>query len=461
MAGSSTIAALRQLLTAAKTSNWLDHDTVEMVLGHSISFSPLRELSEAGVTVTLPDALQVAFDRNTTGVGEVDIDEKIKLKFSLTLEGFVAAQSLEHLLRLPEACMREPAAYALFGNKTADTDFTYTARIKGEPLDSATDTIAGYHQTIHLWQLLEQRSDHIEDSTGALLFFGVRRTEIQSGFELVDLPPRDTIKEIEAFVADEDRRATRLQIFKAELSDFLRDCSPRESFGHLLLGCDRFARRLREGLAIYLSEHSPQKLADDAKASALTLSEKLEKVISGLETKSLTIPVALILAVKDVAPGTGLTVLNLAIAAAALLFAVTMTFVHISQLALLDVLRDTTSATRADYRRKGLEDKNPVLAIQFGGLEARCARARVGSWIVCVTSWTPLLLCLLAMWFWKPTHEYAPQSAETNHHAAALTPAIPQPPTVTAAQYDEPSVFFPSPITSRDQPLAPPPQQGH
>ncbi|MFA6286107.1 MAG: hypothetical protein WC661_01885 [Opitutaceae bacterium] len=456
MAGSSTIAALRQLLTAAKTSNWQEHDTVEMVLSHPIGFSPLRELSEAGVTVTLPDALQVAFDRHTTDTGEVGIDEKIKLKFSLTLEGFVAAQSLEDLLRLPEACTREPAVYALFGNKTADADFTYTAHIKGASLDSATDAIAGYHQTIDLWCLLEQRSDHIEEGTGALLFFGVRRTEIQSGFKLVDLPPRDTVKEIEAFVADEDRRATRLQIFKAELSDFLRDCSPRESFTHLLLGCDRFARRLREGLAIYLSEHSPQKLADEAKASALTLSEKLEKVISGLETKSLTIPVALILAVKDVSPGTGFTVLNLAIAAAALLFAVTMTFVHISQLTLLDVLRDTTSATRADYRRKGLEEKNPVLAIQFGGLETRCSRARVGSWIVCITSWTPLLLCVLAVWFWKPPLEHAPQSAETNRHTP--TSAIAKPPTVTTAQHDEPSVFFHSAITFRDQALAPSPQ---
>lgn len=420
MAASDTIAAMRQLLGAAATTEWIEQDTIQVRIARSLDFSVLRELSEAGVALTLPAALQTAFDRSVTAIGEVCRDDIIKLKFSLTLEGFVAARSLEDLLLLPEAFTREPAAYALFGNKTAGADLTITAHVKGEPLDAAPDAIVGYHEAINLWRLLEARADHSEEGTGALLFFGVRRTQIHCGFKLTELPPRGAIGEVEAFLQDRDRGATRLQIFQAELSDFLRDCHPRECFARLLQGCDRFARRLREGLAIYLSEHSPQKLADEAKASALTLSEKLEKVISGLETKSLTIPVALILAAKDVAPGSGFTPLNLAIVGASLLFAVTMTFVHLSQLSLLDGLRQTIAATRADYRRKGLEEKNPVLAVQFGGLETRCSRANAGSWVVCVASWMPLTLCLLALWLWKPAIK--PESeAQTGTKAISVT----------------------------------------
>jgi hypothetical protein len=460
MTGHATIAALRQLLSAAATAEWIEHDTVSLSLASPLDFAPLRELSEAGVAVILSDALQASYDRYPTAFGNVGMGEVIRLKFPLTLEGFIATRSLEHLLSLPEACIREPAAYALFDNKALGAKLACTTHIKGADLTDANDSIVGYHQAINLWNLLEKLADHVEADTGSLLFFGVRRTEIRPGFTLSEFPPRDAIQKIEAFVSDSDRRETRLQIFQAALSDFLRDQLPQESFGYLLHGCDRFARRLREGLAIYLSEHSPQKLADEAKSAALSLSEKLEKVITGIETKSLTIPVALILAVKDVDHEAGLTPLNLAVIVASLLFAVTMILVHRSQLSLLGGLLETITITRDDYGRKGLETKNPILATHYGSLETRCYRARTGSWIVCFASWTPLLLSIFAMCL-APAPRKAVQNVSVINPLATMPmpPATPPYGLAPSAVADEPRVSFPWPKISESRAPVPTPPQ--
>jgi hypothetical protein len=180
-----------------------------------------------------------------------------------------------------------------------------------------------------LWNILQ---DHAEvEVENSLLFFGIRRTEIAPGFTLDDLKEEIAAEAVRTFIQDTEGKKTRQTIFSSVLSEFLRDQKPGNAFPYLLRNSDMFDRRLKEGLAIYLAEHSPEKLAEQAREEALGFSEKLEKIIGGLETKSLSIPAAVLLAVKEVGPGAGWTVINIIIAASAVTYGITMWAVDHSQ----------------------------------------------------------------------------------------------------------------------------------
>jgi hypothetical protein len=183
------------------------------------------------------------------------------------------------------------------------------------------------------------------------------------------------------------------------LSEFLQDQSCDRAFAYILRQSPLFARRLKEGLAIYLSEHSPEKLAEEAEAKYMELAEKLENIVGGMEAKSLTIPAAILLAVREADFGERFTTLNVIILISTALYSLTMIVVFISQKAILKWLKATLSKTNAKLRDKGLDDRNPILSESFVKLEERrihsewCSRFMVGF------SFVPLVAVIYAAFF--------------------------------------------------------------
>jgi len=177
-------------------------------------------------------------------------------------------------------------------------------------LSKAPPLVKRYHDALKLWQAFESQAEHAVQATHHLLFFGIRKTEIAPRFSIKDLEDADiALPEISEFITNTDRKETRKEIFHSVLSEFLQYQDVDRAFSYLLRQSTMFARKLKEGLAIYLSEHSPEKLAQEARAKYLELVDKLEKIISGMEAKSLTIPAAVLLAVSQPSiPATSTTV---------------------------------------------------------------------------------------------------------------------------------------------------------
>lgn len=398
MESKNVIAGLRQLWAASESRCWNGQTTLNVVLTRPVAFELLRDLSAADLIATCDDpAVQRALDTNRSG--EAAARANITLHVPRTVDRLVVAEDLKDLLSLPRAQTQEPAAYVLVATRSNGAFFEHTC---GDDLTAAPPDVRRYHDAIRLWRILEQRAQHHDSATGSLLFFGIRRTEVSPGFSIADLTDDVSTQQIEDFVNNEDGKATRAEIFASALSEFLRDHGAATCFTALLRGSSRFARRLNEGLAIYLAEHSPEKLAEEARTAGLGLSEKLEKIISGLETKSLSIPVALLLAVKDVEQGGGFTAINAVIVAAALTYGATMTLVDQSQRALLSLLKTTIAATEKDLMSKGLSETNPVLKTTYQTLKNRCAAATKGSLLMCFASWTPLVCVITAVVFGTP-----------------------------------------------------------
>ena len=399
MSASETITALRQLWDSSSVPEWTGPDQLRLkVANQPVPFALLRNLSAGDVHASLAsDSLQLSLDSGTEG--QVPVGEPVRLRVPRILGHLVVANGLKDLLGIVGAQTNEPAAYVLCGKEAPDGWFSH---ISGGVLEDPTQAIQRYHQAVRLWGVLTNQAQHTDATTGVLLFFGLRRTEIVPGFELGDLSDEIAIAEIERFVGDTDRQKTRAEIFNSVLSEFLRDQKSEAAFRWVLRGSKLFAQRLKEGLAIYLAERSPEKLAEKARDAAFGLSEKLEKIIGGLEAKSLSVPAAVLLAVKEVEQGAGWTLLNGIIVVSALSYAGTMTLVHRSQVALLKQVDVNLRSTKKELTDKGLDASNPVLTGAFRSLENRCLGAWRGSWLMCIFSWVPIVCVLVSMWFGTP-----------------------------------------------------------
>ncbi len=390
------LCSLSRVLEACGPPEWTGSDLIRLTVARgTIPFSLLRELEQCDVFVdslfhARDTALQSRYDSNV--VGDISFGSNIVLRLPRVVDRAVVAKNLADLLALPSGTWQEPRAYFLIAEEESGQPYCFTGEAPGE---GAPARIRRYHHAVQLWTLLQDQAEHITP-TQSLLFFGLRRIEIVPRYEVDDLNEEITLTEIREFVKNPDRQKTRIEIFRSVLSELIRDQKPERAFSYLLRTSSLFARRLREGLTIYLAAHSPERLAEEATAKHLELAERLEKIISGIEAKSLSIPAAVLLAIKEVKLGEAWTTINTIILAAALLYLVAMTVAHFSQRALLNLLKSTILKTTKDLRDQGLEEANPVLSVAFSNLSKRRRHSSLGSWMMWAFSWVPVVAVLYA-----------------------------------------------------------------
>lgn len=364
---------LTEVFGACGAPVWNDtNDAVDLVVEkNSISFGTLRQLEADDIfseRLASPSNSKIQTDFNSGKPGELTPKSTFRLGLPRVINKCVVAKNLADLLSISSATYKEPKTYFLVTVEDAGKHFCFT-----EPasLSNASPLIKCYHDAIKLWQIVAGQAEHSVTATHHLLFFGIRRTEIAPHFSIKDLTEDIALSEVLGFTTDRDREATRKEIFRSVLSEFLQDQKADRAFSYLLRQSALFARRLKEGLAIYLSDHSPEKLAQEAQSKYLELVEKLEKIVGGMEAKSLTIPAAVLFAVKEAEFGEQWTTLNSIIIVSTALYLITMIIVFLSQKAILNLLKATIQKTKEELAQQGLDEKNPILSDSFVKLERR------------------------------------------------------------------------------------------
>lgn len=421
MSSEQTLTAFANLAASSRRLQWIGPAQLELELSAPVNFTVLRQLADSGIVAefTAGTRLQQLFDRRDPGEAPLG---PLRFKVPRLAETFVVARNLEDLLSVVGTFEKAPAAYILVDAQEAPRGVQAYCSNQA-PNESPADA-RRYQDAVRLWGLIKGRAEHTDLETNSLLFFGLRQTKLAPGFSSEDLKVEVFVSEIADFILSTDAPKVRAQIFASTLSEFLRDQTPSTAFAYLLRTSEHFSRRLREGLAMHLAEHSPEKLALEGQKSALEFSEKLEKVVSGLETKSLAIPIALLLTVKDLQVGGGWTTTNTMLLVSVLLFAITMTLVHLSQRSILRVLGASAENITQSLRSRGLEEKNPVLTEVFAGLKKRRKLAQWASAIMCGAAWIPVVVLSVVVFLAAPKPPAAQQAA-TDPNTPAAQPATP------------------------------------
>lgn len=424
------------MLDSCSSPNWEANDRIRLtVKDSSVSFVDLRALTGYDVFTSLisDPTRQSQFSSNLPG----DLPPGVAFTLTLprTIRKTVVARNLNDLISIDSATRQTPPAYFLVEEEETKAPFCFDG-----DLTAAPNKVKKYHQAIELWGLVKDKAEHTT-ATGSVLFFGAKRLELMPAFTLNDLtgdikvdaikqfqsssirpeilqPFRtgldalsgDDIAELKQFL-EKQSSDIRTEIFRSVLSEFLRDQRREDAFACLLRSSGLFAQRLNEAWKIYISTFSPNALNEQAVAKHLELTEKLEKIIGGMEVKSLTIPAAVLLAVKEVQFGGSWTTLNTIILAASALYLLAMIVAHFSQRSTLKLLKTTIAKTKTDLKTQGLAESNAVLKDSFANLEKRRRNSAVGSWAMFGFSFVPLVAVIYAAFFAAPLPEKSKSGA--------------------------------------------------
>ena len=357
-----------------------------------VTFDLLRQLAADEIFaggMSAPGRPKVQQEFNSGQAGELAVGASLRLDLPRSIAKCIVARNLVDLLSIDAARADVPAAYFLVQVEDVGGHFCFAG---GNLSASAPELVKRYHEAINFWKILEDQADHFDDATRHLLFLGIRKVEVDPRFTIDELRSGSiALSEVSSFVNDGDRKDIRKEIFRSVLSEFLQHQSADRAFSYLLRQNALFSRKLKEGLSIYLSQHSPEKLAQEAQSKYLDLSERLDRIVTGMEAKSLSIPAAVLLAVKETEFGRGFTTLNVVIGISTVLYLVAMVIFFFTQRAMLELLDTTIRRTVTELHEQGLDTSNPVIADSFLKLERRRSNTRWGSRLMLAFSIVPLL----------------------------------------------------------------------
>jgi hypothetical protein len=347
---------------------WIERGKFEIVAGvNGVDRSLLEDLENEEVFYSIhPDRVPKP--------SLVEAGTKIIIDSACSVNRIVLVPDVASLIEVPKARRQVPAAYVVWHQGKP------VFHVNGESTQDLPEPLPSYHQAVDLWNLLKGFCHHPDKTTDSLWFFGIRKTEITPHFTITDLQPPLDIKAVSAFMEPSDARETRKDILVSRVTQHLKDMTPEKRFSFLLSSIEVFARGLNEAMNIYLCEHSPEKLADEAAKYAMDFTEKVEKIVSALEAKSLAIPAAIWLAYKDIQANDSLG--NFMIILASLLFALFMGWIWQTQSTLLDILHDSMKQKKQEFQDKGLDKSNPLLAVTFTKLIDRASTSeRYAGWM--------------------------------------------------------------------------------
>jgi len=222
--------------------------------------------------------------------------------------------------------------------------------------------ISQYKQATQFYSLLEKIADH-HGGVGAaktLVFLHKSKIEITSKYDEDDLSELDTLQSLEDnfFLSDTHKEQKQI-IIKTALLELFAGRS-KVSFSELLKRFSEFAEKVRAGYELYVAEFSFQKVKEEVEKEKLDAMVKLNKVFSDIQSQLLSVPAALLVVETQMENSGQMSLKNLLIWFASLIFTILMDLLIRNQ-------RHTLKAVKQeiDQQRQQIEYKYQAIAPRF------------------------------------------------------------------------------------------------
>jgi hypothetical protein len=222
--------------------------------------------------------------------------------------------------------------------------------------------ISQYFQATQLYSLLEKIADH-HGGVGAaktLVFLNKSKIEIIPKYDEDDLSELDTLQAFgDNFFLSDTHKEQKQIILKTVLLELFSGRS-KVNFSELLKRFAEFAEKVRAGYELYVAEFSFQKVKEEVEKEKLDAMVKLNKVFSDIQSQLLTIPAALLVVGTQMENNGQISLKNLLIWFASLIFTVLMDLLIRNQ-------RHTLKAVKQeiDQQRQQIEFKYQTIAPRF------------------------------------------------------------------------------------------------
>lgn len=258
------------------------------------------------------------------------------------------------------------------------------------------DAIAkNYKQVLGLVDLLKRLANHSSDTgtTSRLVFLLKEKLEIDVLYRLSDLRDLPELKEISAeFLREDAHTEQRKSVFKAVLTDLLKNARQGDRFEHLLKMWEEFVKRVRDNYQLYVSGFSFEKVREEVESNKLEYTLKLNKVFGEIQNQLLAIPVALLLIGTQMDTANGFSLKNTSIVLGALVFGWFVALLIKNQRSSLDAIHKEICALENKLKAEhaALAEK---LMPEYTELEARYKQQKRTLWAVDAAVASILVFC--------------------------------------------------------------------
>ncbi|QAB14432.1 hypothetical protein [Hydrogenovibrio thermophilus] len=375
-------------------------------------------MSESSIQVTCKDEIKAILDviacmqnpeyENDYVEGEVsnspENDKKIQALIAINSDRY----SFGSLSRCPEISIQLPKRQDCFFaqniNDLLAKDFSqekqpscWYLQDKGlffpDEVDQCGDQqVKNYLALIDLIDVLKSIADHT--STNSLIFLQGEKLEITIEYDVEDLTELSEVDEFKNHLSDKLHLEQRKAIFKKVLLDQLSRTQKKGRFKKLINQFDQIYDRYLENYKVYVSEFSVESVMDELHEKKIEFVSKFSDTLSNIQNQLLTIPVAVILIASQLQK-TGLSLKNVAVLIAGLIFFGFMRMLVSNQRSILEYLHTELQHTREQFKKKYDDSLSNQLDKVFNDLECRYIKQKKLLKIVMKSIWFILVTVII------------------------------------------------------------------
>ena len=235
--------------------------------------------------------------------------------------------------------------------------------------------IDNYEDTVSLIGLLSSLAA-FEDSRSepkTLYFFQDSKIKVPVKYEGADISELADLDQLKAELNREDEKDTREEVFVNHLVDELRGVAVEKRFRHILQEFDSICHQYRQGHQRYLQNFSYEKLKSSFIKDRASYLERLNRVVTEVQNKLITIPLGLLLVGGQLNAKDPYSGVNFVIAFGAIVLTVMMHLLINNQKNLLGDIKEEIQRLDEEYQER--ETDRPKL-VQEGFESLKSMRKR-------------------------------------------------------------------------------------
>lgn len=336
---------------------------------------------------------------------------------------------LDDLLKEGEACIREPSEFLLL--KIDQSEPSFFCSLSSEP---PPKSIESYRAAQFLFQKVELMASHELSTTmpKSFVLFDTYDLVLKPSYKHSDLNSEFPMEDLKSFFGRSDQQPLRKEVFIGTLCDFLKDIPPGQMAGRLLKdhSGDQFVKRLNSNFKLCQKDLRVDERLKGLRSELSDLSERVAKIVLGLEAKALAIPGAIIVSAKVIGVDGGWSLANSAVFVGLVLLSLVTSAAFFAQKSISSALLEDIE----DLKKRAIEEaSSSSMEKRLKSLKNRIEFAKYVKLLVVILSWS---LCYFT-WNFMSKDSPEPTTDDANTLQIDIEPVVEPPANQATAEESE------------------------
>ncbi|HGM4725029.1 TPA: hypothetical protein ACKPZ3_003386 [Serratia marcescens] len=307
------------------------------------------EFSEGSLIIDSQQKLDILHDilsdANTYGLnvesGNVALGQRVLLNVrSPRVNVGKIYRNFSHFLENPKNRVKEPKNYYIFSLSYYNKDI------------HDSNVIKRYKLILKFISLLKESEAYLDEINCELVYFDKDIVKIPLNYQETDIDSLDEncVSELFSKFTEDTHRDQKLTILGNSVKSICGDFTRASAFSSLLNGVGKLKESFDKGYKAFVSGFSYEKIVDQLRTAKVEEMGKIHKTFSDIQNHILGIPVATVIVatqLKETASWNGQAIINSAIMAGSIIFALLVLLVLCNQFQTLNAIKEEIKYKKA------------------------------------------------------------------------------------------------------------------